>query len=338
MLFYPRPLICYFLSLVTCLPGLVPNLSAQRTTAPYTVGGRVAQPDDSPAMHAVVKISGESGIDRTVYADDLGRFEIRDLPTGRYYLSATNPAAADQHSEPVLVDLNHADSHFITINIFLRARATAVSREKRKPGVVTLAEEKQSAPKPARKAFEEALKLRNKKRYDQSLTQFGRSIELYPSYFQALAERGLLLMTMGNLPDARKDFERALQLNSRYGPALRGSGLCSFQQGKYAESADFLERAVDAEPGNATDYYFLGISDVALDRREQARAALEKALSLDPVASVRAHVHLASLLIKENRLQDAAHEIEVYLEAVPNPFDGDKLRTLLARLQAAAKR
>ncbi len=94
---------------------------------------------------------------------------------------------------------------------------------------------------------------------------------------------------------------------------------------------------MNQEPGNATDYYFLGIADVALDRRDEARAALHKALSLDPVASVRAHVHLASLLIKEHRLSEAAAEIELYLDAVPHPFDDAKLRALLARLQAASE-
>jgi tetratricopeptide (TPR) repeat protein len=323
-------LVCWLLSCLT------PPLFAQHAN-PYTIGGRVAQPDDSPAVRAVVKLSGESGMDRHVYADDLGRFEIRDVPTGRYYLSATNPSASDQFTDPILVDLNHADSHFITINIFLRSGATAVSAEKKKPRVVTLAEELQAVPKPAKKAFEQALKLRNEKKYDESLKKFGRSIELYPSYFQALVERGMLEMTMGNLAEAVRDFERSLQLNAQYGPALRGSGLALFQQGKYAEAADYLERASNSEPDNATDYYFLGIADVALDRREQARASLQKALSIDPVASIRAHVHLASLLIKENRLQEAAQELETYLQAVPSPFDGDKLRALLARLRSGTK-
>jgi cytochrome c-type biogenesis protein CcmH/NrfG len=98
-----------------------------------------------------------------------------------------------------------------------------------------------------------------------------------------------------------------------------------------------LERATDAEPGNATNCYYIGVDSVALDRREQARAALQEALSIDPVASVRAHVHHASLLIKENHPPEAAKEIEAYLQAVPDPFDAEKLRALLSQLRAAAK-
>jgi tetratricopeptide (TPR) repeat protein len=108
-------------------------------------------------------------------------------------------------------------------------------------------------------------------------------------------ERGHLLIAMRKMSEAMKDFEHALELNARHGPALRGSGLCKFQQGKYAEAIQDLERAAAAEPGNATNYYFMGVAGVALDQSEQARAALQKAISIDPVGSVRAHVHLASL-------------------------------------------
>jgi tetratricopeptide (TPR) repeat protein len=295
------------------------------------------QSDNSPALHAVVSITDQTGLNRQVNADEAGRFEIGDLPRGRYYLTAVNPSAPDQLADPVVVELNFASISPVSANIYLRNRVAKPSIEQKKPGIVSLGEEREKAPKPARKAYEQAIKLRDEKQYDQSLKKFGRSIELFPSYFQALAERGHLLMAMGKVPEALKDFEQALELNARYGPALRGSGLCKFQQGKYAEAIQDLERATDAEPGNATNYYFMGIACVALDRRDQARAALHKALSIDPVASVRAHVHLASLLIKENHPQEAAKEIEIYLEAVPNPFDAEKLRVLLSQLRAAAK-
>ena len=310
---------------------LLPRLYSQGTV--YVIYGRVARPDDSPAVRAVVRISSEAGLAREVYTDDVGRYEIRDLPGGRYSLTAVNPAAPDQVSESVHVDLNRADSHSITVNIFLRGRTTVPAARTKRSSVVTLAEEMQDVPKSARKAFQQALNLRGENKFKESLEMFDRSIEIYPPYFQAWTERGHLRLAMENRPDAIKDFEHARQLNPRYGPALRGLGLCQFQLGDYAAAIQTLERAVESEPDNATDYYFMGVAGVALDRRELARAWLQKALNLDPKASVRAHVHLASLLIKEDRPKEAAEELEIYLDAVPDPFDGDKLRALLAQLR-----
>jgi len=325
----PKFLLCLFIL------NLLPGLFAQGLRTPYTISGRVMQPDNSAAIRAVVNITDQAGFNREVYADEAGRFEIKDLPRGRYHLTAMNPSAPDQSADPVVVELNFSSTYQVSAHIYLRNRDTKPATEQKKPGVVTLGEEREEAPKPARKAFERAMKLRGEQQYDLSLKSFNRSVELFPSYFQALAERGHLLMTMEKLPEALKDFQRALELNARYGVALRGLGLCKFQQGKYAEAIQDLEHAADAEPGNATNYYFMGIAGVALDRREQARAALQKALSIDPIASVRAHVHLASLLIKERRPQEAAREIEAYLEAVPNPFDAEKLHALLSQLRAA---
>ncbi len=224
--------------LILCL---LPRVYTQGTS--YVIYGRVARPDDSPAARAIVKISGQVGLVREVYTDDVGRYEIRDLPGGRYRLTAVNPAAPDQFAESVEVDLNRADSHSVTVNIFLRDKTTvSVKRSKGSP-VVTLSEEMQDVPKPARKAFEQALKLRGENDNAQSLKQFNRSIELYPPYFQAWAERGHLLLAMGNRPDAMKDFGRACELNAGYGPALRGLGLCKFQLGDYAGAIQDLERA-----------------------------------------------------------------------------------------------
>jgi tetratricopeptide (TPR) repeat protein len=316
---------------------LLPGLFAQGRFTPYTIYGRVTQPDSSPAAHAVVKITNRMGFDREVNADDAGRYEISELSRGRYYLTAVNASAPDQVVDPVMVELSLATPYTVSANIYLRNKDTKAAPQKKQPAVVSVAEEKQDAPKPARKAFEQAMKLRNEQNYDESLKKFTRSIELFPSYFQALAERGHLLLTMGKVPEAMKDFQRALELNAHFGPALRGSGLGKFQQNKYAEAVQDLERAADVEPGNATDYYFMGIAEVVLDRREPARASLQKALSIDPASSVRAHVHLATLFIRENHPQEAIQELELYLKTVPNPPDKENLNVILSRLRAGPK-
>jgi tetratricopeptide (TPR) repeat protein len=192
----------------------------------------------------------------------------------------------------------------------------------------------QEVPRPARKAFDRALRYLDEKRYEDAIKGFDRAVELFPAFFQAMTERGHVLIAMGRAPEASADFARALELNSRYGPAIRGSGICKFQQGNYAEAVQELERAAQAEPGNATNYLFMGTAQVALDRREQARASLQKALSIDSAAAARAHVYLANLSIRENRPQDALAELDAYFAAVPNPPDKEKLLAIRSQLRS----
>jgi Flp pilus assembly protein TadD len=96
----------------------------------------------------------------------------------------------------------------------------------------------------------------------------------------------------------------------------------------------FLDEAVAKEPRDASAYLFLGLANAALGRREEARAALQKALTLDGEGSARAHVHLADLDLRENRNPEAAAELEAYLAQVPNAPDADKLRVLLTKIKS----
>jgi tetratricopeptide (TPR) repeat protein len=188
-------------------------------------------------------------------------------------------------------------------------------------------------PKAAQKEFEKAVKLGENQQLDKALHSFNRSIELFPEYFQAITQRGHLRVTMRMFEEAEKDFARALELDSRYEPALRGAGICKLREGKYTDAIKDLEQAVSNEPRDAAAHLFLGFAYASIDRREDARAVLQKALNLDAAGSARAHVYLANLALKENRTNEAAAELETYLAAVPNAPDAEKLRALLYQLK-----
>jgi tetratricopeptide (TPR) repeat protein len=318
--------------LVTCC--LLPAVLAQIL---YVISGGVKQPDGFPASHVVVKITSSTGLNWETLSDDMGRFEIPNLPRGRYYLTAENPADADQFMDQLMLDLGRDMTSRVTANLFLRYRSKVVEASKKPSATVSVAEETLRVPKAAQKSFDQALALRGKGKYGQSLDSFNKAIQIHPDYFQAISERGHLYIAMNQPALAAKDFTRALEIIPRYGPALRGAGLCAFQQGRYVEAIGYLKRAADAEPGNATNYLFIGAANLALDQREQAHAALLKALSLDPTGSARAHVHLANLYLKENRRQEALAEIEAYLTVVPKAPDAAKLRQVLAQLQSSGK-
>ncbi len=306
---------------------------AQTTSAPYTIYGRVSLPDGTPASRVTVKIDRQGGVGRQTVTDDAGRFEISDLPRGRYFVTAENPADPNQYADPVEAESGRMPGTRIQANVYLKYRSRVTRPKGAEGGAVTAAEELQQVPKAARKSYDRAIRQRNDKQYEEALKSFDKSIEEFPAYFQAFTERGHLHIAMGNAIEASKDFDQALKINAGYGPALRGAGLCEFQQGKFTDAVRDLERAADAEPGNATTYLFLGVARLALDRRDQARSALQKALNLDPVGSARAHVHLANLDLRENRNEEAVAELKAYLAAVPNSPDAEKLRALLSTLK-----
>jgi len=322
-----------WLFLLVCI-GVSPLFVASQTVpTTYTIYGAVRLPDGSPASRITVRISSQASISLQVLTNDIGRYEIPALPRGRYYLTAVNPSAPEQFSDPVEVDATRGLNTRILVNISLRSGASIESGKGQSSITIAVAEAGQQVPKAAHKAFLRAQTYQSKKQLQKALASFDLAIRLFPDYFQAISGRGHLRIAMGQTIEAVQDFAHALELNDRYEPALRGSGICKFQAGRFAESIIDFERAASEAPGNFTNHLFIGIAYYALDRRDAARAALQKALSVDPIGAVRAHVHLANLWIKESRSPEAIGEIQAYLTAMPNAPDAEKWRAIAIQLQ-----
>jgi tetratricopeptide (TPR) repeat protein len=301
--------------------------------APYVIYGNVQLPDGSPGRGAVVRVTNSSGLDRQTLVDNSGRYELRDLPRGHYYVSASNPDDSDQFSDYTEIDFSQSRSLRVIANLFLRYRPEKTAQQPARSPVISVKESSQRVPKEALKAFNHGIKCSHERKLEQAEQDFTRALVLFPDYFQALSERGSLLIARGRVPEASRDFEHALQIDPEYGPALRGSGICKLQAGNYGDAAKDLERAIAAEPNVPRDYIFLGMAYAAIDQREPARAAFQHALSLDPQGSARAHFHLANLDIRENRPGEAIRELDAYLAAVPDAPDREKVLALRAQLR-----
>ena len=302
--------------------------------AGFSFYGTVSLPDGNPAIRVVVRISGSSGLNREVRTDNQGRYEFQGIPGGRYRLTVTNPADPSQFTDAVEADTSRTAGNRLLVHLYLR---TPQAKKETRSGVVSLAEASQQIPKDARKAFEEGVRLKVDNQIDKALKIFTRAIELYPSYFQALAERGQLHIAKNQNAEAIADFDRAVKLNEGWGPALRGLGYCYLEQQKFEDAAQFLERAVAAEPGVANTHLFFGIASLALDRRDAAKNALQEALKLDSKGAVTAHIYLADLYARQERYTDAADELRIYLAASPGAPNAAKLKAKEAELRARTK-
>ena len=302
----------------------------------FIITGTVSLPDGNPAVHIKVRISGQTGLNLETTTDGSGRYQFQ-VPGGRYRIEATNPQDSNQYTDPIEADTSRTAGNRLLVHIYLRMPPTKQKKDP-KPGVVSLAEASQQIPKDAKKAFEEGLRLKADNHIDQALKIFTRAIDLYPSYFQALAERGQLYIAKSQIAQAIADLERAVKLNEEWGPALRGLGYCYLEQQKFEDAARFLERAIAAEPGVANTHLFMGIASLALDRREPAKNALQESLRLDPKVAVTAHIYLADLYARQERYTEAADELKIYLTASPGAPNAARLKAKEAELRARTKR
>jgi len=301
-----------------------------------TLFGRVSLPDGKPARRVRVFLEGLTGLKQETLTDEEGNYEFRAINAGRYRISATNPDAPEQYTDPTISDTSRSFSNRVQTDLYLRLPLHKDKKDAQ-PGTVSAVEAAQNIPKPARKAYEQGLKLQKENRASQALAQFNQAIELFPEYFQALTERANLLMGHGKLPEAAADFERALQLNGKHVPALRGLGYCQIQQKQFEAAVNNLERAFVLEPKVPLTLLLLGYGNLSLKRYEPAKQCLQEALKLGPESAARAHVYLSEIFANEQNFKEAADEIRAYLKAKPDAADAAQLKELEAKWRAQIK-
>lgn len=301
----------------------------------YTVQGRVSLPEGMPAGQTAVTLVSRGGVPRQTFTTEQGRFEFQDIPEGGYVLSARSLTDAKLSADGVEVDTTRTATGDVTVNLVLH-KDLVVPGALKKAEAVSVAEVGQKVPKQARQAFKEALKLREENQNDKALQNLTRAVEVFPDYFQALAERGDLLISGGKLTEAAEDFARALKINPRYGPALRGAGYCKLERREFEESARYLEQATTARPDDANAYLLLGIANLELDRREQAEAALLKALGFNTKRELRALIYLGNLYARQGRYKEAADQLRKYLDARPDDAAAAQLTEVEAKWRALA--
>jgi tetratricopeptide (TPR) repeat protein len=316
-------------------PGVATAVADPIRQGGFVVFGRVSLPDGRPAARVKVFLETLNGLKREVLSDDQGNYEFRGLGAGRYRLSATNPNEPKQFSERAESDNTRAFANRVQVDIYLRLPHSEADKNY-KPGTIDVSEAAQNIPKPARKAYEQGLNAQKENRLEKAMASFNQALEIYPGYFQALTDRGNLLMQQNKLTEAMGDFERALQINGQYSPALRGAGYCNIQQRKYEIAIGLLEKSLIYEPKIALSHMLLGYANLSLNRYEQAKRELEQALKLGPDSVVRARVYLAEVLAHEQKFKEAADEIRSYLKLKPEAPDAETLKKLEADWRARA--
>jgi tetratricopeptide (TPR) repeat protein len=123
------------------------------------------------------------------------------------------------------------------------------------------------------------------KDWRKSAEYMKRSLELEPDDPHALNYLGYTYAEHGvYLDEAERLIERALELKPGDGFITDSLGWVYFKQGRYAEAVETLRKAVGRAPEDPVIWEHLGDALRALEDREKAREAYEKALKLSPEA------------------------------------------------------
>jgi tetratricopeptide (TPR) repeat protein len=157
-----------------------------------------------------------------------------------------------------------------------------------------------------------------KKRYDEAMRYFQRSIELRPSYADSHMNLGRTYAVTGDQEKAEMQLRTAVALAPLYVPARNELAKFYFNAGWLAEAEQQYRSSVSSG-GTIEAWNSLGEIYSRWDRWQDAERAFRQAAALDPFDST-AHFGLGAVLDAGGRTREALNEYELGLRTDPqNP-------------------
>jgi tetratricopeptide (TPR) repeat protein len=157
--------------------------------------------------------------------------------------------------------------------------------------------------------------------------QYNCVLDVYHEILLLNAESAEADMLAGEAMDELHDhdgaiqqFRAAIKANPKEPTVHFGLGYLLWTQSQYEEAAKEFEAELANVPDHAEAMAFLADSNIQLNRPENARALLEKALSIDPNVE-RAHLDLGILDTDAGRKEDALRELNVAAKLVPDDIN-----------------
>lgn len=115
----------------------------------------------------------------------------------------------------------------------------------------------------------------------EALKSYDRALALHPAFFDALNNRGTLLLSLGMFREAVEN-NRIFTAKQPYSFAAQFNlGESLIAAGSYAEASQVLQRAVQLAPNNPRAQLHAGFSLAQIERFNEAQTLLDRAVQLD---------------------------------------------------------
>jgi Tfp pilus assembly protein PilF len=291
--------------------------------------GRIFGPNRQPVGDMYVELLDEVGSTITRQkADASGRFTFSGLGNGRYTVKVL-PYGTDylvQLQEVTLstvsaVPGSGSDQQHVDVYLRVNERANA-NPFGLAPGTVFA----QDVPAPARKLYAEGLSFLREKKDKEAFEKLKQSLELFPTYYDALDRLGAEYATRG--VDANGNLNptylqaggallmKAVEVNPRGYSSVFGLGWTQFQLGLNDEAVENLRRATTLYAKGADAHLWLGRALKRVSKPDQAEASFKRANELTEGKNAEVHKQLAGLYNEQKRYREAADELDLFLKVL----------------------
>lgn len=161
--------------------------------------------------------------------------------------------------------------------------------------------------------------------WDQALTRHQAYLAVRPDDCLAIYHLGYIWGRLGDRDKEIAQFERAAGCGYNKDDQLYFNlGMAYAEMNRLEDAIAAFNRAIALNPDNADNYFGLGLTAISAGRTEMALAALARAVKIDP-GHWDARIELARLELDLDRLESARVQLEAVQKGAP---DHEALQTL----------
>jgi tetratricopeptide (TPR) repeat protein len=312
------------------------------TTAPaclaqtiYEVEGTVYGPDGKVMANVTVSLQNHAGVqvDQDISRSD-GKYRFAGVFAGTYYLFVKPP---DRAIQAVLQKIELIDSGVRASNsskerfdFNLRNAPTPLPI----PGTVFA----QVIPPEAEKFYQTAFGSIGKGDKESAIKDLKKAIQIFPSYFLALQQIGLLYVEIKKDQEALEPLTKALQVNAKAANAHLGLGMAYVNLDRLEQAVPELNAAIALDSRLFRAHLFLGMAFIEMGKLDEAEKSLKQAYSIGgPKQASAAHLYLTSIYNTRKEYQKAIEELEAYLKENPKAPNVPRIQEAISKLKAKLK-
>src|SRR6202453_3470393 len=147
--------------------------------------------------------------------------------------------------------------------------------------------------------------LMNQQLLEQAAAKFAAAYQLDPTLVRAEVNRGIALVYLQKMPEAKQALEQAAAQNPKDPHIWYALGILYRIEADYPKSLENFQKAAALDPDDADTHYFLGSVYLELHQAEPALAEFQAALKLSSIHA-SAQFGLAKVLQGLGRREEAA--------------------------------